>query len=390
MAGAQRGRSTKSVHAGERRDATDALEAPLVLSSAFALGTADEAAAAFRGENSRYIYGRWQNPSVEQLEAKVAALEGADAAVATASGMAAVTGAFLSSLRAGDHAVAPLACYGETSRLLRERLPDLGITTSFVDATQVEEYRAALRPETRVLYLETPANPTLSITDVAAVVGLARERGIAVIADNTFATPYAQNPLALGVDLVLHSMTKALGGHGDAIGGVVAGAHERVARVRDLVVKGFGGVLAPFNAFLIARGIRTLALRQAQACASAGRIAAHLEQHAAVSRVWYPGLASHPGHAVAARQMRAFGSLVAFELASLEAGRRVLERVELISHAVSLGDVRSLITHPASTTAFSMPADLRRQAGIADGLLRLSVGIEDADDLLADLDHALG
>jgi len=278
------------VHAGERRDETDALEAPLVLSSAFALGTADDAAAAFRGENSRYIYGRWQNPSVEQLEAKVAALEGADAAVATASGMAAVTGALLSSLRAGDHVVAPLACYGETSRLLRERLPELGITTSFVDATRVEEYRAALRPETRVVYLETPANPTLSVTDVAAVAGLAGERGITVIADNTFATPYAQNPLALGVDLVLHSMTKALGGHGDAIGGVVAGADERVARVRDLVVKGFGGVLAPFNAFLIARGMRTLALRQRQACASAGRIAARLEEHPAVSRVWYPGL----------------------------------------------------------------------------------------------------
>lgn len=360
-----------------------------MLSSAFALGTADEAAGAFRGDNERYVYGRWGNPSVEQLEAKVAALEGADEAVATASGMAAITGALLSLLCAGDHVVAPLACYGETSRLLRERLPELGIEASFVDATEVEAYRAALRPATRVLYLETPANPTLSITDIAAVTALARERGLAVIADNTFATPWAQSPLALGVDLVLHSMTKALGGHGDAIGGVVAGSKERVARVRDLVVKGFGGVLAPFNAFLVTRGIRTLALRQAQACASAACIAAHLEAHAGVSRVWYPGLESHPGHELALRQMRAFGSLVAFELPSLEAGRRVLDRVRLISHAVSLGDVRSLITHPASTTASTMPPALRRQAGIADGLLRLSVGIEDPEDLLEDLDQAL-
>ncbi len=389
MAGAKRGRSTNSVHAGERRDATDALEPPLVLSSAFALGTAEEAAAAFRGENARYIYGRWGNPSVEQLEAKVAALEGAEDAVATASGMAAVTGALLSLLRSGDHVVAPLACYGETSRLLRERLPELGIAASFVDATRVEDYRAALRSGTRALYVETPANPTLSITDIRAIAELGHESGLAVIADNTFATPWAQNPLSLGADLVLHSMTKALGGHGDAIGGVVAGSRERVSRVRELVVKGFGGVLAPFNAFLITRGMRTLALRQAQACASAARIAEYLADRTSVSRVWYPGLASHPGHETAARQMRAFGSLLAFELPSLDEGRRVLERVEVISHAVSLGDVRSLITHPASTTASTMPGELRRKAGIADGLLRLSVGIEDVDDLLTDLDRAL-
>ncbi len=390
MADREHGRSTSSVHAGERRDGSEALEPPLVLSSAFALGSAEQAAAAFRGENERYIYGRWANPSVEQLEAKLARLEAADAAVATASGMAAVTGALLSLLGSGDHVVAPLACYGETSRLLRERLPALGIDASFVDATRVEEYRAALRPATRALYVETPANPTLSITDIRGVVELGRERGLVVVADNTFATPYAQNPLSLGVDLVLHSMTKALGGHGDAIGGAVAGSRDRIARVRDVIVKGFGGVLAPFNAFLITRGMRTLALRQAQACASAARIAAHLEEHPAVARVWYPGLSSHPGHALAATQMRAFGSLVAFELPSLEAGRRVLDRVGLISHAVSLGDVRSLVTHPASTTASTMPPDVRRQAGIADGLLRLSVGIEDADDLLADLDYALG
>lgn len=384
------GLSTRAVHAGEERDDSGALEPPLVLSSAFALGTADEAAGAFRGENDRWIYGRWGNPTVRQLEHKLAALEGAEAAVATASGMAAVTGALLATLRAGDHVVAPLAFYGESARLLRERLPAFGIETTFVDATRTDAIAEAIRPETRVVYVESPANPTLQLTDIAAVAELAHARDLTLIADNTFATPACQQPLALGADLVLHSLTKALGGHGDAIGGVVAGSRDRVEAVADLVVKGFGGVLAPFNAFLVSRGIRTLALRQRQACSSALAIAHFLEAHAGVERVHYPGLASHPAHILAKRQMQGSGSLLAFELrGGLDAGKRLLERVRVISHAVSLGDVRSLVTHPASTTASTMPADLRRRAGIADGLLRLSVGIEDTDDLIADLDQAL-
>ena len=362
-----------------------------MLSSAFAFDDAEQAAGAFRGDNDHYIYGRWRNPSVEQLEDKLAALEGAEAAVATASGMAAVSGAVLAHVRSGEHVVAPLAFYGESSRLLRERLPAFGIETSFVDGTSIEAYAAAIRPETRLLYAETPANPTLGITDLEALAGLARERGLTLVCDNTFATPYCQNPLEHGADLVVHSLTKALGGHGDAIGGVVVGSRERVTRVRDLVVKGMGGVLAPFNAFLIARGVRTLALRQRQACDSALAIAHFMDQHRAVTRVHYPGLAAHPGHAIAARQMRAFGSLVAFELTGgLDAGRRMLERVRVLTHAVSLGDVRSLITHPASTTAANVPREVRLAGGIADGLLRVSVGIEDIEDLVADLDQALG
>ncbi len=378
------------MHAGETRDETDALEPPLVLATAFALGTPEQAVGAFSGDNDRYIYGRWRNPSVEQTEAKLADLEGAEDAVATASGMAAVTGAVLSIVQSGDHIVAPLAVYGETSRLLRERLPRFGIETTFVDATDAESYRAAFRPATKLAYVETPANPTLGVTDVVQVAEAARAAGIAVVADNTFATPVNQTPLALGADLVVHSMTKALGGHGDAIGGVVAGSAARVGEVRELVVKGFGGVLAPFNAFLVSRGIRTLALRQERAGASTARIAAYLDGHAAMSAVHYPGLERHPGHDVAARQMAGFGSLVAFELAGgVDAARRFLGRVRLITHAVSLGDVRSLVTHPATTTAANIPREVRIQAGIADGLLRLSVGIEDCDDLLADLDQAL-
>ncbi len=387
---------TRAVHAGEAIDDQSALtqaralEPPLVLSSAYNLGTAEQAAAAFRGENELYIYGRWRNPSVEALERKLADLESAEAAVATASGMAAVTGALLSSLRAGDHVVAPWSCYGETSRLLREHLPKFGIETTFVDGSQVEAYAAALQANTRLLYAETPSNPVLKICDLEGLAVLAHRQGAQLVCDNTFATPIHQRPIELGADIVLHSMTKALGGHGDAIGGVICGTRSRVHEASELVVKGFGGVLAPFNAFLIARGVRTLSLRQRAASASALELAHWLGRHPAVSHVHYPGLESHPGHPVAARQMEGFGALLSFELRSgLEAGKRVLESVELIEHAVSLGDVRSLITHPASTTASTMPADTRRRADISDGLLRLSVGIEAIEDLRQDLAQAL-
>jgi methionine-gamma-lyase len=385
-----RGPSTSCVHAGEGSDPSGALEPPLVLSSAFGFDSAEQAEAAFRGEQAHYVYGRWGNPTVERLEAKLAELERAEDAVATASGMAAITGALLAYVHAGEHVVAPLACYGESSRLLRERLPAFGIETTFVDATRVDAYAAAIRPKTRLLYAETPANPNLAISDIEALAALAHAHGLLLVCDNTFATPYCQQPLSLGADLVLHSFTKALSGHGDAIGGVVAGSRQRVLGVRELVVKGFGGVLAPFNAFMITRGIKTLALRQRQACQSALEIARFLAAHPAVAAVHHPGLESHPGHAIAARQMRAFGSLVAFEPSGgLAAGRRLLDRVRLVTHAVSLGDVRSLVTHPASTTAANVPPEVRARAGIADALLRLSVGIEDTADLIADLERAL-
>ncbi len=385
------GLSTLAVHGGEERPPTGPLDPPLVLSSAFSFADADVAAAAFRGENDAYIYSRWATPTVEALEAKVAALEGGEAAVAAASGMAAVSGTLLALLEAGAHIVAPRAMYAESARLLRERLPRLGITTTFVDATSIDAYAEAIRPETRILYAETPANPTLAITDLAGLAELGRSRGLTTLADNTFATPACQRPLSLGIDVVLHSMTKALSGHGDAVGGVVVTDAARRERIADTLVKGMGGVLSPFNAFLIARGVRTLALRAERANTSALAIARWLEARRGVARVHYPGLASHPGHTLASRQMRAFGGLLSFELeGGLAAGRRVLERVRVVSHAVSLGDLRSLITHPASTTASTMPPADRRLAGIADGLLRLSVGIEDADDLIADLDQAIG
>jgi methionine-gamma-lyase len=378
------------VHAGDASNAWRALATPVVLASAFSFDDAEQAAAAFEGRSDAYIYGRWGNPTVEALEGKIAALENARAACATASGMAAVSGALLSICDAGSHVVAPRSMYGESARLLRERLPRLGIETTFLDDPTPEAYARAATPQTRVFYIESPSNPTLAVADVPGVVAAARSRRVKIIADNTFATPFCQTPLDLGVDLVVHSMTKALGGHGDAIGGVIVGGEEDVAHARDTVVKGFGGVMSPLTAYLVARGVVTFAVRQRQACSTAARLARALAAHPAVAKVLHPSLEPER-----ARHMHAFGSLLSFEVAGpdpRERARAVIDRVSrgsLITHAVSLGDARTLLTHPASTTHASMPADARERAGITGGLLRLSVGLESAADLERDLLAAL-
>ena len=395
--------ATRCVHGGEAPDQDGALDPPIVLSSAFAFTSADQAARAFRGEEDAWIYGRWGNPTVDALEAKLAAIEGAESACATASGMAAIAGVVLASCEAGDHVVAPRSMYAESARLLRERLPKLGITTTFVDGT-AEAYAAAVTGRTRLLYVESPSNPTLGVVDIAQIADLARSlprtngalgRPIVVV-DGTFATPFAQSPLALGADLVMHSMTKGISGHGDVIGGAVMGPQALVDATRELVVKGFGGVLSPLSAWLVARGLRTFALRQERACATAAVLAAHLAAHPRVAAVHHPSLPSHPGHALANRQMHAYGALLSFELRAtpgsdaLDGGRKVLEALRIATHAVSLGDVRTLVVHPASTTHSTMPVETRRLASITDGLLRISCGLESAGDLIADLDQALG
>lgn len=380
--------ATNCVHAGEPPQEGGALDPPIVMSSAFAFESTEHAARAFTGEEPAWIYGRWGNPTVAALEEKLAALEGAESACATASGMAAIAGAILATCEAGDHIVAPRSMYAESARLLRERLPKLGITTTFVDGN-VEAYAAAITAKTRVLYVETPANPTLAVVDLEAISKL-RPSGAYVLADGTFATPFAQTPLAHGVDLVVHSMTKGLGGHGDVIGGVVAGSKALVDRVRDTVIKGFGGILPPLSAWLVARGLRTFALRQERACANAAQLARSLSEHDAIAVVHHPSLPSHPGHALATRQMHAYGALLSFELKDgIERGRRVIEALKVATHAVSLGDVRTLVVHPASTTHSTMPAETRKLGGIGDGLIRVSCGIESANDLIRDFDAAL-
>lgn len=385
--------ATACVHAGETPGGEGELDPPIVLSSAFAFTSAEHAARAFRGEEHAWIYGRWGNPTVEALERKLAALEGAQAACAAASGMAAIAGVVLATCASNDHVVAPRSMYAESARLFRERLPKLGIATTFVEST-ASAYAAAATNATRILYVETPSNPMLGITDVAAIVELARSlpsRPIVVV-DGTFATPFAQTPLELGADFVVHSMTKGIGGHGDVIGGVVLGSHEGVSRVRETIVKGFGGVLSPLSAWLLLRSLRTFALRQERACATAAALAAHLDRHPRVAVVHHPSLPSHPGHELAKRQMHSYGAVFSFELAgsdALERGRKVLESLKVATHAVSLGDARTLVVHPASTTHSTMPADERRAAGITDGLLRVSCGLEACGALLEDIDGAL-
>jgi methionine-gamma-lyase len=385
--------ATACVHAGESPDASGALDVPIVMSSAFAFESAEHAAGAFTGDNDAWIYGRWGNPTVRALETKLAALEGCEAASATASGMAAIAGVVLSACSSGDHVVAPRSMYAESARLLRERLPKLGITTTFVDGTP-DAYARAITPATRILYVETPSNPTLGVVDVRAIVALAKQlvpRPLVVV-DGTFATPFAQTPLALGADLVVHSMTKGIGGHGDVIGGAIAGPRDLVDRARETVVKGFGGVISPMSAWLVARGLRTFALRQERACATAAVLASHLASHPRIAVVHHPSLATHPGHALAKEQMHAYGALLSFELRgddALARGRKTLESLRVATHAVSLGDVRTLVVHPASTTHSTMPREARALAGIGDGLLRVSCGLESESELFADFDRAL-
>jgi methionine-gamma-lyase len=383
---------TLAVHAGDHPDPhSKALEPPIVLASAYAFDSADDAAAQFDGRAEGHIYTRWSNPTVRALEEKIAALEGAEASVAFASGMAAIAASLESFLVTGDHLIASASLYAEAARLMRERLPRFGIETSFVDTTDLAAVRAALRDRTRVIYVETPANPTLAISDLAALAQIAHDAGARLVVDGTFATPFHQRPLDFGADVVLHSATKAISGHGDTIGGVASGKTDVMQTLRHTGVRTAGAPMSPLTAMLIARGAKTLCLRMERASATAAWLADKLASDPRIDAVHYPGLTSHPQHALASRQMqRGFGAMIAFEAkGGLEAGKRCYDRLTLITRAVSLGDVRSLITHPASTTSHSMPRADRLRAGITDGLMRVSVGIEDRDDLWNDLDAAL-
>jgi len=383
--------ATLAVHAGEAPcPVTGALDTPIYQSTTFACADSDELAALFGEQKFGFVYTRWGNPTIHTLEKKLAMLEGAAAALAAASGMAAISSAILCYVRAGDHIVAARSLYGGAYNLLNKTLPRLGVTTTFVGSTRVEDFEKALQPSTRLIYFETPSNPVLEILDIAALAQLARSRGIPSMIDNTFASPALQQPLALGVTVSLHSSTKYLCGHGDAMGGIVLGPKDYIYKLSHEIVRDFGGVSSPFNAWLILRGIRTLHLRMAAHCANAQRVAEFLAQHPGIRRVNYPGLPGHPGHDLAKQQMKAFGAMISFEAKDgYEGGKRVMDRVKLFARAASLGDTRSLIIHPASTSHRAVPPEQRLAVGITDGLVRLSVGIEAVEDLIADLDQAL-
>jgi len=382
---------TLAVHAGEAPcAATGALDTPIYQSTTFVSADADEMAAVYGEQKPGYMYTRYGNPTIHALEAKIAALEGGEAALATASGMAAVSTAILGYVKTGDHVVASRSLYGATYNFLNKKLPRMGASATFVGSGRVEDLEKALRPNTRLIYFETPSNPVLEVVDIAAVAALGRARGIPTMLDNTFASPALQQPLRLGVTVSLHSATKYLCGHGDAMGGAIVGPREYISLLIHEIIRDFGGVISPFNAWLILRGIRTLHLRMPAHCSNAQQIAEFLAGHPKVEHVNYPGLPGHPGHEVARKQMSAFGAMISFEVkGGYEGGKQVMDGVRLFARAASLGDTRSLIVHPASTSHRAVPPEERRAIGITDGLVRLSVGIEAAADLISDLDHAL-
>ncbi len=384
------GINSRLIHAGYTPDATGSVNVPIYQTSTFAFRSAEHGAALFAGADDGYIYTRLGNPTIAALENAVAELEGGFGGVATSSGMGAVCTAYMALLNAGDHMVSTASVYGPSRGLMEKDFSRFGVQSTYVDTCDLEQVKQALRPNTRLVYVESPANPTMQVTDIAAVAKIAHRHGCLVVVDNTFASPYLQKPLELGADVVLHSITKFISGHSDVIGGVlVAKDPELHRRLRKMMI-GSGCNMDPHQAFLVLRGLKTLGIRVERAQQSAMILARWLEQQPEVSRVRYIGLESHPQHELAARQMKGFGSMISFELTGgMNAGRILMDQVRLATLAVSLGGVETLIEHPASMTHASMSPEARRSAGFSDGLVRYSVGIEDVEDLIADLRQAL-
>lgn len=386
------GFATRAIHGGYDRDRHHgALNPPVYLTSTYAFPSIGEGSARFAGETDGYVYGRVGNPTVAALEARLCALEGAEAALVTASGMGAITAAIWTLVAAGDEIVADKTLYGCTYEFFTHGLARLGVTTRFVDLSDPENLVRAITASTRIVFCETPANPNLRLCDIQALAGIAHAAGATLIVDNTYCTPYLQQPLALGADLVVHSATKYLGGHGDLLAGAVLGRTEMLGRIRFFGLKDMtGAVVSPFDAYLILRGLKTLALRMERHCASAATIARLVAAHGAVASVAYPGLPDFPQRPLAARQMRHPGGMIAFELkGGLAAGIRFMDALNLVTRAVSLGDAETLVQHPASMTHAPYAPEVRARHGISDGLVRLSIGLEEVEDLSADIISAL-
>jgi methionine-gamma-lyase len=382
---------TKAVHAGDDHSSHyGALSVPIYPASVYAFTDADEGAAIHNEEKDGYYYGRLGNPTQRALETAVAELEDTDAALALASGMAAVSAAIFTLVKSGEHIVAPQSMYATTTNFLHHLKERFGIATTFVDATNAENYRAAIQPNTKLFWIETPTNPLVLITDIEAVASIARENGIATVADNTFATPFNQRPCELGVDAVIHSATKYLGGHSDLTAGLLVGKSEVVEAARHGANKFYGGNIAPQVAWLVIRGIKTLALRMERHNSNAFAIANMLGDHPKVEAVYYPGLESHQNHEIAKRQMPGgCGGMIGLDLGTVEAGKIFANSVRLCTLATSLGGVETILQHSASMTHATISRDDRLKAGITDGLIRLSVGVEDVNDLIDDLTQAL-
>ena len=379
---------TRAVHAGNQPDLTGAHISPIYQTSTFAYGNFERGARLFSGEEAGFVYSRIGNPTVRALELKLANLEASQDAIAFSSGMAAISALILTVLKPGDELIYMGPLYGGTEGFFLDMLVRYNI--KILEAESIADLELQLSNRCKMVYLETPTNPTLKITDLQEVARVAHLYGALAVTDNTFCTPYLTQPLEFGFDVVLHSMTKYLGGHGDALGGVLAGSSDLMMNVRMEGLRHLGGCLGPQEAYLFLRGIKTLALRMEAHCDGAELIARHLVSKPGIKQVFYPGLETHPGHDIAKRQMRRYGGMVSLVL---EGGRKAaqvfLDALELFTQAVSLGDVESLASHPASTTHQLLSPELRAKEGVTDGLVRLSVGIEDVEDLITDLDQAL-
>lgn len=384
------GFNSKVIHGGGVKDELGSAVVPIYQTSTFRFKSADHGAQCFSGDSDGYIYTRLGNPTIRALEQTLAALEGGFGGIATSSGMGAVSTVYMSYLAQGDHMVSHESLYGPSRVIMETLFSRFGIEYTYIDATNTDNIRNAIRPNTRLIYLETPANPTMGITDIAAVADLVRGKNIRICVDNTFCSPYLQNPLSLGADIVLHSMTKFINGHADVVSGmIVAKSKEDYKRMRPVMVN-VGFNMDPHQAFLVHRGLKTLALRIDRAQQNAMQVAQFLEKHPRVEWIKYPGLPSHPQYELALRQMRGPGSMISFELrGGYEAGKILMDNVKLALLAVSLGGVETLIQHPASMTHSKMTKESRELAGITNGLVRLSVGIEDVGDIIKDLNQAL-
>jgi len=382
---------TQCIHAGKVKDAQfGALATPLYQTSTFVFDSAEQGAARFAGEAEGFIYTRLGNPTTRELELKVAALEGMADAAATATGMGAVAASTMAFLQQGDHLIASKAIYGCSFALFNHQFARYGIEVSFVDMTDHQAIEQALRPNTKMLFAETPINPNLVVLDLEFIGAFCRKHQIISIIDNTFLTPLLQRPADFGIDIVIHSATKYLNGHGDVVAGIIVSDVERITTIKLTTLKDMGATISPHDAWLIIRGLKTLSVRMERHCANAQKVAEYLAAQPAVARVYYPGLPGHPGHKFIGRQMKAAGGVLAFELnGSLDDGRFFINQCQLLSLAVSLGDAESLIQHPASMTHSPYTAEERRAAGISDGLIRISVGLEHVDDIIADINQAL-
>ena len=384
------GINSKLIHAGHRADPTGAINVPIYQTSTFAFRDAQHGAALFAGAEEGYIYTRIGNPTIRALEESLAELENGCGGIATSSGMGAVSTLYLALLSAGAHMVSTASVYGPSRGLMENQFSRFGVESTYVNTSDITQVRDVLRPHTKLVYVETPANPTMQLTDIEQVAALAHARGCLVAVDNTFASPYLQKPLDLGADVVLHSVTKFINGHADVVGGILVAKEASVYKLLRSVMINSGCNMDPHQAFLVLRGLKTLGVRIERAQRSALEIARWLERQPEVKRVRYVGLESHPQHELAKRQMKGFGSMISFELnGGFEAGRLLMNAFKVATLAVSLGGVETLVEHPASMTHAGISPEDRRAAGFSDGLVRYSVGIEDVEDLIADLRQAL-